>query len=103
MVTLASARPFLWSVEQNTATAVFELAKGDERWLVLRYDDDDIHPVDRYASGEKLEATEAFWREWAANVQYRGPYRSMVKRSALALKLLTHAETGAIIAAGRPS
>ena len=99
VVTLASARPFTWSVEQNTATAVFELAKGDERWLVLRYDDDDIHPVDRYESAEKLGSTEAFWHEWAANVRYQGPYRTMVKRSALALKLLTHAETGAIIAA----
>jgi hypothetical protein len=99
VVTLASARPFMWSVEQNTATAVFELAKGDEQWLVLRYDDDDIHPVDRYDSAEKLGSTEAYWHEWAAHVQYHGPYRTMVKRSALVLKLLTHAETGAIIAA----
>ncbi len=99
VVTLASAQPFAWTVEQSTATTTFELAKGDERWLVLRYDDDDIHPVDRYESGEKLEVTEAFWQRWAAKVQYSGPYRSMVKRSALLLKLLTHAETGAIIAA----
>lgn len=99
VVTLASAQPFAWTVEQSTATTTFELAKGDERWLVLRYDDDDIHPVDRYESGEKLEVTEAFWQRWAAKVQYSGPYRTMVKRSALLLKLLTHAETGAIIAA----
>ena len=38
-----------------TATARFALEKGEERWLVLRYDDDDIHPVDRYESARKLD------------------------------------------------
>jgi GH15 family glucan-1,4-alpha-glucosidase len=65
----------------------------------LRYDDDDIHPVDRYESARKLDLTAAFWARWAAGVGYSGPFRGIVKRSALALKLLTHAETGAIIAA----
>jgi GH15 family glucan-1,4-alpha-glucosidase len=55
--------------------------------------------VDRYESARKLDITAAFWARWAAGVRYSGPFRGMVKRSALALKLLTHAETGAIIAA----
>ncbi len=99
VLTLSSARPFEWQAEQGIATAVFEVQKGETRWLVLRYDDDDIHPVDRYDSDRKLDITAAFWRKWAAGVRYTGPFRSEVKRSALALKLLTHAETGAIIAA----
>jgi len=99
VLTLSSAKPFEWQVEQSTATARFELEKGEERWMVLRYDDDDIHPVDRYESSRKLDNTAAFWQRWSAKVRYRGPYRGMVKRSALALKLLTHAETGALIAA----
>ncbi len=99
VLTLSSARPFEWQAEQGIATAVFEVQKGETRWLVLRYDDDDIHPVDRYDSDRKLDITAAFWRQWAAGVRYTGPFRSEVKRSALALKLLTHAETGAIIAA----
>ena len=99
MLTLSSAKPFDWVVEQSAATAHFALEKGEARWLVLRYDDDDIHPVDRYESDRKLEITAAFWARWAAGVRYSGPFRGMVKRSALALKLLTHAETGAIIAA----
>src|SRR5919107_583588 len=99
VLTLSSAKPFEWQVEQSTATALFELEKGEERWMVLRYDDDDIHPVDRYESARKLDNTAEFWQRWSAKVRYRGPFRGMVKRSALALKLLTHAETGALIAA----
>ena len=99
VLTLSSAKPFEWIVEQSAASAQFALEKGEARWLVLRYDDDDIHPVDRYESERKLDITAAFWARWAAGVRYSGPFRGMVKRSALALKLLTHAETGAIIAA----
>jgi GH15 family glucan-1,4-alpha-glucosidase len=99
VLTLSSAKPVEWVVEQSAATARFTIEKGEERWLVLRYDDDDIHPVDRYESARKLDITAAFWARWAAGVRYSGPFRGMVKRSALALKLLTHAETGAIIAA----
>ena len=99
VLTLSSARPFEWNVEQSTASARFTLEKGEQCWTVLRYDDDDIHPVDRYESAQKLDITAAFWARWAAGVRYSGPFRGMVKRSALLLKLLTHAETGAIIAA----
>jgi GH15 family glucan-1,4-alpha-glucosidase len=99
VLTLCSNKPCDWMVEQSTATARFTVEKGDDRWLVLRYDDDDIHPADRYDSARKLDITAAFWARWAAGVRYSGPFRGMVKRSALALKLLTHAETGAIIAA----
>jgi len=99
VLTLSSNKPCDWIVEQSTATARFTVEKGDDRWLVLRYDDDDIHPADRYESARKLDITAAFWARWAAGVRYSGPFRGMVKRSALALKLLTHAETGAIIAA----
>jgi GH15 family glucan-1,4-alpha-glucosidase len=99
VLTLSSNKPCDWIIEQSTATARFTVEKGDDRWLVLRYDDDDIHPADRYESARKLDITAAFWARWAAGVRYSGPYRGMVKRSALVLKLLTHAETGAIIAA----
>jgi len=99
VLTLSSSKPCDWIIEQSTATARFTVEKGDDRWLVLRYDDDDIHPADRYESARKRDITAAFWARWAAGVRYSGPFRGMVKRSALVLKLLTHAETGAIIAA----
>ena len=99
VLTLSSAKPVDWVVEQSTASARLAVEKGQDCWMVLRYDDDDIHPADRYESTLKLDITAAFWARWAAGVRYSGPFRGMVKRSALALKLLTHVETGAIIAA----
>jgi len=39
------------------------------------------------------------WRKWLANCNYHGPYLEEVQRSALALKMMTYAPTGATVAA----
>ena len=46
-----------------------------------------------------FEATVAYWRRWLERSRYRGRWREMVHRSALTLKLLTYAPTGALVAA----
>src|SRR5215218_1988435 len=44
-------------------------------------------------------STARFWRGWLAGSTYRGRWREMVARSAIALKLMTYAPTGALVAA----
>jgi len=52
--------------------------------------------------GELLESfneTARFWRGWLGRSSYRGRWREQVDRSAITLKLLTYAPTGALVAA----
>ena len=50
--------------------------------------------IDRLSSD-----TAAFWRDWLSKSTYRGRWREMVARSAMTLKLMTYAPTGALVAA----
>src|SRR6185437_4694916 len=43
--------------------------------------------------------TARFWRDWLHRSTYRGRWREMVARSAITLKLMTYAPTGAPVAA----
>jgi GH15 family glucan-1,4-alpha-glucosidase len=48
---------------------------------------------------EKFLATMAFWQDWISQSTYRGRWRELVARSAMTLKLMTYAPTGAPVAA----
>ena len=82
-------------------TAEFKLAEGAS--AVFALDEVSGGAVPRGCSGEEAEelghATIAFWRSWLPASRYRGRWRETVHRSALTLKLLTYAPTGAIVAA----
>ncbi|MBA4863246.1 glycoside hydrolase family 15 protein [Streptomyces sp. PSKA54] len=56
-------------------------------------------PVTASGATEQLWATVDFWQYWIRTSRYRGRWPDMVNRSAITLKLLTYAPTGAPVAA----
>ncbi|MEV5934908.1 glycoside hydrolase family 15 protein [Streptomyces sp. NPDC052079] len=81
--------------------ADFKLAEGETAVLALDPCAEDMSAY-RCECGEaerEFNATVAYWRRWLSSSRYKGRWREMVHRSALTLKLLTHAPTGAIVAA----
>jgi GH15 family glucan-1,4-alpha-glucosidase len=81
--------------------ATFELEAGSAQTFVLeRVPADHIcRPFSERETLGLFEATVGYWRNWMGHSSYRGRWREMVNRSALTLKLLTFAPTGAIVAA----
>ena len=69
----------------------FVLSRAEAGEAPVPYSDADIEV--------EFDTTVAFWRRWLGHSRYSGRWREMVHRSALALKLLTYAPTGAIVAA----
>lgn len=47
--------------------------------------------------------TDRWWRQWAGQCTYQGPYREAVVRSLITLKALTYAPSGGIVAAATTS
>ncbi|GAB2933728.1 trehalose-phosphatase [Rhodococcus aerolatus] len=86
---------------QESATAVVEPAQGDVV-LELRCGTDDLGPH-AVAEPERRARAEAYWHDWAAGLELPGLKRDLVKRSALTLRGLVHAESGAIMAAATTS
>jgi GH15 family glucan-1,4-alpha-glucosidase len=52
-----------------------------------------------HAAQKRLDDSADWWRQWSGRARYHGPYREAVLRSALTLKLLTFALSGAVVAA----
>ncbi|MGW2152552.1 glycoside hydrolase family 15 protein [Nonomuraea sp. NPDC001699] len=81
--------------------AAFTLAEGESEVFALDRVEAEVPPLGcpHVEAEEQLTATVTFWRKWLSASRYRGRWREMVHRSALTLKLLTYAPTGAIVAA----
>ncbi|GAA4157588.1 glycoside hydrolase family 15 protein [Actinomadura keratinilytica] len=87
--------------DDRDAWAEFKLAEGDSEVFALDRISDRVPPrgCPHAEADREFDATVRFWRRWLSASRYRGRWREMVHRSALTLKLLTYAPTGAIVAA----
>ena len=99
VLTIAGPPGVTWELDAGAARAALTVRAGDEAWFALRWDDDEVHAVADYHPAETFEATTRWWDAWVARLQYHGPYRQEVERSALALKLCSYEPSGAILAA----
>lgn len=77
------------------------LREGERRHLSVVYTEREpsfIPPLGAEAE-RRLDTTLRWWQDWSERCQYRGPYHAFVRRSALVLKLMAFAPSGAVVAA----
>lgn len=110
-LSIVGAQPsFALSVEQDSmhpiVTAQATLQRGERLMFALGMTASAEaaqmlaeQPAQMYEFEELLAHTLECWRAWAARNTYQGPYAAEVQRSALVLKMMTYAPTGAIVAA----
>jgi GH15 family glucan-1,4-alpha-glucosidase len=92
----------------SDVTARFTLHAGELAAIVLTSESGDASPrtgrpggpaPDVEAITAAFDACRTFWLTWLHSCRYRGRWHEMVVRSAITLKLLTYAPTGAPVAA----
>ena len=100
-LTIRSEIPLELDDRQVEAWGREVMEAGDRRWLSLVYAHGEplVIPPFGDSAERKLQETLRWWREWSDGCRYEGPHREAVVRSALALKLLTYAPSGAVVAA----
>jgi GH15 family glucan-1,4-alpha-glucosidase len=86
----------------HSAVARFELKEGESASFVLHVLGEGEEPrevPERTEYQRLLQGTLDYWRQWISRSIYRGRWREIVNRSALALKLMIYHPTGALVAA----
>ena len=89
------------SVEPGAIVGMFSVRERKREYFSLCYtiNEPAIIPTLGNDADNRLTQTTEWWSEWSTHVCYDGIYRDAVMRSAITLKLLTYALSGAVIAA----
>ena len=83
------------------ATATFTLNPGERAVFALSYASQSpaVLPELQQTGLLRMQQTIDYWQKWSSRCTYKGMYQQEIMRSILTLKLLTHAPSGAIVAA----
>ncbi|MFD8099342.1 glycoside hydrolase family 15 protein [Nocardia fluminea] len=99
---LQSTDPIALHPDGADITARFTLSAGERAAVVLTTSPAgaDVSSAPMWATiAHEFDQCRRFWQTWLRSSTYRGRWRDMINRSAITLKLLTYAPTGAPIAA----
>jgi GH15 family glucan-1,4-alpha-glucosidase len=89
--------------EGGRARARTTLRAGDTAYVALSWTEH-AAPLSSADAQERLDYTSDFWHEWLSEGEFPDhPWRAYLQRSALTLKGLTYAPTGAMVAAATTS
>jgi GH15 family glucan-1,4-alpha-glucosidase len=99
LVAVVSGGPAWEARPEGGMRCRLRLRAGERRWMVLSWSAPRPEPIAAYRPFEHLRRTRQAWRAWSASLSYDGPWRHHVVRSALALKLMLFAPSGAMVAA----
>lgn len=100
LLSLRSSVP-LGMMSGQGAVGSFRLSAGESAHFSLTHTVDApavIPPLGAWTE-RVLARTLALWQEWSLKTRYEGPYRAMVVRSAIVVRMLAYAPSGAIVAA----
>jgi GH15 family glucan-1,4-alpha-glucosidase len=87
-------------LEGNRVIGRHQLQEGERCFAALAWGDGLETPASVEEASDKLERTAEYWRRWLSAGRFPDhPWRIHLQRSALALKGLTYAPTGAMVAA----
>lgn len=92
-------------LREGAAHGTVTLREDETAFCALTWSDGDLGgPRSAPEALERIDSTEEFWREWLRDGNFPDhPWRIHLQRSALVLKGLTYAPTGAILAAATTS
>jgi GH15 family glucan-1,4-alpha-glucosidase len=98
---LNSDLPLAPTRDGHAALGRHRLRAGERAYLSCCYAEEApaVIPPLGAAASERMERARRWWTGWADRCTYQGEYRDAVLRSALALKLMAYAPSGAIVAA----
>lgn len=102
-VTLRLTSNLRCGVEGRGVRARTRMVEGDEAFVALSWSP--LAPPRTFAEAkERLDRTAEYWRQWITAGEFPDhPWRGYLQRSALTLKGLTYAPTGALLAAATTS